>query len=411
MVTLAMTKNAQSVASDIHIEKRLFHGTSPDAVDAICKQNFDWRVCGKTGTKYGKGSYFATKASYSHLYAKSGSDGFQFMFLAKVLVGSFIKEEPEYRRPPNKDPSNPSSDLFDSCVDNERNPEIFVIFDSDQCYPEYVIKYFTLDQDQILLTPSNFQARTIKSAGIIRSPNPHGVLTGSAPNLQKPDFPRSQGLTAKPWRPSTSLNANRELSHSPSNRSERVLQLFKTNTWTYNSSLSANKALSHSATNSQQPLSAPRSSQDLATNQWRPSTSLSANRTLSQSVTNSQQPLSAPRSSQYLTSYTSRPSTSPSVNSALSHSATSSQQPLTAPRSSQDLTPNPWRPSTSLGANRLLFHSASNLQQPIKTFTSSQGGRANVAGSSDTFTASDSNAQSKKKQRNYSDKSKICLIQ
>lgn len=101
MVTLAMLKNPQSVASDIHNEKRLFHGTSPDVVDAICKQNFDWRVCGKKGTKYGKGSYFATNASYSHSYADSGSDGSRFMFLARVLVGSFIKGEPGYQRPPN----------------------------------------------------------------------------------------------------------------------------------------------------------------------------------------------------------------------------------------------------------------------------------------------------------------------
>ena len=29
------------------VEKFLFHGTSHDVVDAICFQNFDFRVCGK----------------------------------------------------------------------------------------------------------------------------------------------------------------------------------------------------------------------------------------------------------------------------------------------------------------------------------------------------------------------------
>ena len=130
MVNLAMRRNAQSVTSDF--EKQFYRGTSPDAVDAICNsENFDLRMCGKSsGSMYGQESYFfATNASYSHSYAISGSDGFQFiMFLVRVLVGSFIKGEPEYRRPPNKDPSNPSSDQYDSCVDNERNHEIFVYF-------------------------------------------------------------------------------------------------------------------------------------------------------------------------------------------------------------------------------------------------------------------------------------------
>lgn len=36
-------------------ERQLFHGTSTVFVDAICQQNFDWRVCGLHGTSYGKG--------------------------------------------------------------------------------------------------------------------------------------------------------------------------------------------------------------------------------------------------------------------------------------------------------------------------------------------------------------------
>lgn len=36
-------------------ERQLFHGTSASFVDAICQQNFDWRVCGLHGTSYGKG--------------------------------------------------------------------------------------------------------------------------------------------------------------------------------------------------------------------------------------------------------------------------------------------------------------------------------------------------------------------
>jgi len=41
-------------------EKFLFHGTSKNAVDAICANNFDWRLCGSHGTVYGQGSYTVT---------------------------------------------------------------------------------------------------------------------------------------------------------------------------------------------------------------------------------------------------------------------------------------------------------------------------------------------------------------
>ena len=128
-------------------EKRLFHGTSPNAVEAICKQNFDWRLHGKTGTMYGEGSYFALNSSYSDCYAPRFNRSSQFMFVAKVLVGSYTKGESSYRRPPAKDPSNPASDLYDSCVDNTGSPSIFVIFDTDQFYPEYIVEYFVLRQE------------------------------------------------------------------------------------------------------------------------------------------------------------------------------------------------------------------------------------------------------------------------
>ncbi|XP_069790234.1 protein mono-ADP-ribosyltransferase PARP12 isoform X2 [Narcine bancroftii] len=43
-------KNGQDV-----VEKQLFHGTDSSIIDAICQQNFDWRICGTHGTSYGKG--------------------------------------------------------------------------------------------------------------------------------------------------------------------------------------------------------------------------------------------------------------------------------------------------------------------------------------------------------------------
>lgn len=152
-------------------EKRLFHGTSPGTVEAICKQNFDWRLHGKNATVYGEGSYFAVNASYSHAYAKRDADLSQFMFLARVLVGSYTEGHSSYRRPPPKQPSNPASDLYDSCVDDKSNPNIFVVFDTDQFYPEYVIKYASQ-------TASNPYSST-------RQPKPASTYHGTAPNTSK----------------------------------------------------------------------------------------------------------------------------------------------------------------------------------------------------------------------------------
>ncbi|XP_067851448.1 protein mono-ADP-ribosyltransferase TIPARP [Heptranchias perlo] len=122
-------------------ERHLFHGTSQDAVNAICKHNFDPRVCGKHATMFGQGSYFARKASYSHNFSKKSQEGVHYMFLAKVLIGKYTLGKPSMRRPPPQTPADPSSDLYDSCVDNWLEPQIFVIFNDDQSFPYFIIQY------------------------------------------------------------------------------------------------------------------------------------------------------------------------------------------------------------------------------------------------------------------------------
>ncbi|XP_061085361.1 protein mono-ADP-ribosyltransferase PARP12-like isoform X2 [Conger conger] len=118
-------------------ERQLFHGTESKHMDAICKQNFDWRICGTHGTAYGKGSYFARDAKYSHNY--TGASGVRTMFVCRVLVGCYTRGDSSYLRPPSKDGGD--SVFYDSCVDNIHNPSIFVVFEKHQIYPEYLIRY------------------------------------------------------------------------------------------------------------------------------------------------------------------------------------------------------------------------------------------------------------------------------
>lgn len=119
-------------------EKHLFHGTDESLIEAICGQNFDWRMCGIHGTAYGKGSYFARDASYSARYSTSKGNQKKIMFVALVLVGYYTKGNSSYVRPPSKDSSKT---FYDSCVNSETDPSIFVIFEKYQIYPEYVINY------------------------------------------------------------------------------------------------------------------------------------------------------------------------------------------------------------------------------------------------------------------------------
>ncbi|NWZ36366.1 PAR12 polymerase, partial [Brachypodius atriceps] len=119
-------------------EKQLFHGTDVLTMKMICTQNFDWRICGSNGTDYGKGIYFARDARYAHAYCQATELG-HLMFVARVLVGDYIKGNATYVRPPEKGADKLW--FYDSCVDDEFNPSVFVVFDKHQIYPEYIIEY------------------------------------------------------------------------------------------------------------------------------------------------------------------------------------------------------------------------------------------------------------------------------
>ncbi|CAC5363372.1 PARP7S [Mytilus coruscus] len=122
-------------------ERHLFHGTdSLETCYGICTNNFDFRTSGRNATMYGQGSYFAVHAKYSHSYTKANTSlDDRIMFRSKVLVGQFTKGNPSFRRPPEI--PGQFHKLYDSCVDDVQNPQIFVVFDRNQCYPEYLIMY------------------------------------------------------------------------------------------------------------------------------------------------------------------------------------------------------------------------------------------------------------------------------
>ncbi|XP_039456653.1 protein mono-ADP-ribosyltransferase PARP11-like isoform X2 [Oreochromis aureus] len=133
-------------------ERRLFHGTDIKNVDYICKYNFDVRLAGQHGNIFGKGIYFAKHATYADKYSMRSSEPLpvyggkaqlvhsgktKIIFLARVVIGKPVAGRSHFQKPDHGSPEN----LHDSCVDDVSHPNIFVIFDPNQIYPEYVIQY------------------------------------------------------------------------------------------------------------------------------------------------------------------------------------------------------------------------------------------------------------------------------
>ncbi|KAH3804246.1 hypothetical protein DPMN_132528 [Dreissena polymorpha] len=125
-------------------EKILFHGTKPDVIHTACTQNLDIRLAGtNVGAILGNGIYFASTAKMSDSYATPDpTTGYMYMFQCRVLVGEWTQGQQGLRRPPEVAQTSACQvRLYDSCVDNIRNPSIFCIFGQNQYYPEYIIEY------------------------------------------------------------------------------------------------------------------------------------------------------------------------------------------------------------------------------------------------------------------------------
>lgn len=166
-------------------ELRLFHGTPALlAARGICANNMDFRRSGdNVGVLYGKGSYFSKNAVYSHSYTHGPS---RYMFLAKVLVGKYTLGKPEYKSPPPRE----GLKLYDSCVDNEANPTIFVIFDLAQSYPEYLIQYEDAGgQGQGTTKPTSVGSHSA-AAGVGSNPQPQERNVQSVASAQPAVPPR-----------------------------------------------------------------------------------------------------------------------------------------------------------------------------------------------------------------------------
>ena len=102
---------------------------------------------------FNPGTYFAKYASYANKYSQWNRKPWKvfgqapqhflcertkIIFLARVIVGKMTTGDQHYSKPDHESATN----YHESCVDDIKNPQIFVIFDSNQIYPEYLIQYY-----------------------------------------------------------------------------------------------------------------------------------------------------------------------------------------------------------------------------------------------------------------------------
>ena len=90
---------------------------------------------------YGVGVYFALNASYSAVdkYAVPNKDKVQVMFICSVIIGKYAKGAKGMKAPPPLEQG--SSLLYDTLVENDSNPTIFVAVKDAQAYPEYLVSF------------------------------------------------------------------------------------------------------------------------------------------------------------------------------------------------------------------------------------------------------------------------------
>lgn len=120
-------------------EHVLYHGTTATAVSDICAYGFNRSFCGRNGTLYGQGVYFAKRASLSvqDRYSPPNAYGHKAVFVARVLTGDYGQGCRGLRAPPLRAPGHTLR--YDSAVDCLHQPSIFVIFHDTQALPTHLI--------------------------------------------------------------------------------------------------------------------------------------------------------------------------------------------------------------------------------------------------------------------------------
>merc|ERR1711879_739466 len=133
-------------------EHYFFHGTSPEGAYGISEAGFMINLAGSNaGTMFGKGAYFAERSSKSDEYASTNKgiyQGIYSLLLCRVCCGEMFRVTRSAIRAIEK---ALKSGEYDSVL-GDREASVgsyreFVVYRERQIYPEYVVLYKRVADD------------------------------------------------------------------------------------------------------------------------------------------------------------------------------------------------------------------------------------------------------------------------
>lgn len=117
--------------------KKVWHGTKKEFVENIIRENFDWRLYGKSNGKvFGEGVYFTPEPKYAIDYATPDCDGKRYLIISSIIVGFMTVGHKNMEKPP----VNPVTNIpYDTSVNNLVSPSIYVKYNKQEYCPEYIV--------------------------------------------------------------------------------------------------------------------------------------------------------------------------------------------------------------------------------------------------------------------------------
>ena len=77
--------------------------------------------------------------SFQERFSPQDKNGHKHIYISLVLTGEYTKGTSEMIVPPPKNPNQNNAILYDSLVNNESSPTIFVAVKDSQAYPQYLV--------------------------------------------------------------------------------------------------------------------------------------------------------------------------------------------------------------------------------------------------------------------------------
>ena len=140
---MVMRAAHENLPSNEYERPMLFHATAAHVVQQIIEQGLNRSFCGRNGTVWGQGVYFACNASYSMAptYSPPDGKGTKRMFICRVLAGESCAGHSGARVPDER--VSATHQLYDTTVNTLDNPAMFVTYHDAQAYPEYLLEFTT----------------------------------------------------------------------------------------------------------------------------------------------------------------------------------------------------------------------------------------------------------------------------